>query len=220
MTNGVIYCNRCGAQNSALAKFCSNCGTPFSVDPANAPATPAGVTPIPQGPAQPVASPSQHAAPAPPPMQTTPIAARFGGFWIRVVAFVIDFMAIGIVTTPVSLIISLMTGIAGHAVAIPRPGVDVASFLITASFSTLVNWLYAALLESSSYQATLGKMALGLKVTDMEGHRISFARASGRHFAKILSVFMLFVGFIMVGFTRYKQGLHDLIAGTLVMKTL
>ena len=217
MTNGVIYCNRCGAQNSALAHFCSNCGTPFSVDPASAPATPEGVTPIPQGPAQ----PTQYAAPAPSAMRSTPAdAARYGGFWIRVVATLIDALAVGIVTGPVSLIIGVITGIAGHAVAMPKPGVDLASFLITGSFSTLVNWLYGALLESSSYQATLGKMALGLKVTDMEGRQISFARATGRHFAKILSGLTLCVGFIMVGFTRLKQGLHDMIAGTLVRRTM
>jgi uncharacterized RDD family membrane protein YckC len=63
-------------------------------------------------------------------------------------------------------------------------------------------------------------MALGLKVTDLGGHRISFVRATGRHFAKILSGLLLCVGFIMVGFTRYKQGLHDMIAGTLVIRTM
>ena len=222
MMNGVIYCNRCGAQNSALAKFCSNCGTPFSVDLATALTTPEGVTPVPQGPAQPpVAPPPGYAIPVTPPMYIAPTgSARYGGFWIRVVATLIDAIAVGIVTGPVSLIIGVMTGLAGHAVSMPKPGVDVASFLITASFSTLVNWLYAALLESSSYQATLGKMALGLKVTDLEGRRLSFARASGRHFAKILSALLLCVGFIMVGFTRFKQGLHDMIAGTLVIRTM
>ena len=102
----------------------------------------------------------------------------------------------------------------------PSPGVEGASFLITGAFNTLVNWLYAALLESSSYQATLGKMALGLKVIALEGHRISFARATGRHFAKILSLLMFLIGFIMVGFTRRKQGLHDMLAGTLVIRGL
>ena len=208
MTNGVMYCNRCGAQNSALAKFCANCGTPLSVDPASATATHEGVTPVPQG-------------PAPPFMPTAPTgAARYGGFWMRVVATLIDVIALGIVTGPVSVIIGIITGVAGHAVAMPKPGVDVASLILTGSFSTLVNWLYSALLESSSYQATLGKMALGLKVTDLQGHRISFARATGRHFAKILSGFVLFVGFIMVGFTRRKQGLHDMLAGTLVIRSM
>ena len=83
---------------------------------------------------------------------------------------------------------------------------------------TAASWLYGALMESSPYQATLGKMALGMKVTDLYGNRISFARATGRHFAKYISMITLCIGFIMVGFTERKQGLHDMIAGTLVLK--
>src|SRR5208282_6521696 len=80
------------------------------------------------------------------------------------------------------------------------------------------SWLYEALMESSSYQATLGKMIFGMKVTDLYGNRISFGRATGRHFAKILSGMILCIGFIMVGLTERKQGLHDLLAGTLVRR--
>ena len=81
------------------------------------------------------------------------------------------------------------------------------------------SWLYEALMESSSYQSTLGKMIFGMKVTDLYGNRISFARATGRHFAKILSGMILCIGFIMVGLTERKQGLHDLLAGTLVRRS-
>ena len=81
------------------------------------------------------------------------------------------------------------------------------------------SWLYEALMESSSYQSTLGKMIFGMKVTDLYGNRISFARATGRHFAKILSGMILCIGFIMVGLTERKQGLHDLLAGTLVWRS-
>ena len=73
-------------------------------------------------------------------------------------------------------------------------------------------------MESSSRQATLGKMALGLKVSDLKGNRISFARASGRHFAKIVSGMILLIGYIMAGFTNRKQALHDMIAETLVLR--
>ncbi len=221
MTNGVIYCNRCGAQNSALAKFCSNCGTPFSVDAASSPATPAGVTPNPQGPAQPLGAPSPYTAPVPPPMYV-PIsgAARYGGFWIRFVAVIIDAIVVGLVTGPVSLVLGLMLGLAGHAVSMPSEGAQLATFVITFAFSTVANWIYEAAMESSKYQATLGKMALGLKVTDLEGRRISFLRATARHFAKILSGLILMIGFIMAGFTERKQALHDMIAGTLVVRTM
>jgi uncharacterized RDD family membrane protein YckC len=74
-------------------------------------------------------------------------------------------------------------------------------------------------MESSSYQATLGKMVCGMKVTDLSGNRISFERATGRHFAKYLSGLILCIGYIMVGFTERKQGLHDLLAGTLVFRS-
>ena len=85
---------------------------------------------------------------------------------------------------------------------------------------TVLNWLYYALLESSAWQATLGKKALGLEVTDMQGLRIRFGRATGRFFAKIISSIILFMGFIMAGFTEKKQALHDMIAGTLVIRKL
>jgi uncharacterized RDD family membrane protein YckC len=80
------------------------------------------------------------------------------------------------------------------------------------------NWLYEAFMESSTYQATLGKMIFGMKVTDLYGNRISFGRATGRHFAKYISFIIFCIGFIMVGFTERKQGLHDILAGTLVRK--
>ena len=74
------------------------------------------------------------------------------------------------------------------------------------------------MLESSANQATVGKMALGIQVTDLQGNRISFGRALGRTLAKILSGLILLIGYIMAAFTEKKQGLHDMIAGTLVVK--
>jgi uncharacterized RDD family membrane protein YckC len=80
-------------------------------------------------------------------------------------------------------------------------------------------WLYDALMTASPQQGTVGKMAFGLKVTDSQGQRISFARATGRHFAKYISMILCFIGFIMAGFTARKQALHDMIADTVVIKT-
>jgi uncharacterized RDD family membrane protein YckC len=220
MANGLVYCNRCGAQNSGLAKFCANCGTPFATDAAYEPVAPGEAVPRPQGPAQPIA-PQQGVPILPPPMYLPRVgAARYGGFWIRFVAVIIDAIVVGLVTGPVSLIIGVVSGLAGGAVAMPDIGVHLVRFMITTAFSTLVSWFYEAGMLSSSYQATLGKMALGLKVIDLEGRRISFARATGRHFAKILSAIMLLIGFIMAGFTERKQALHDMIAGTLVIRTM
>lgn len=83
---------------------------------------------------------------------------------------------------------------------------------------TVAQWLYHALMESSAKQATLGRMALGIRVTDLNGNRIGFGRATGRYFAKILSALILGIGFLMAAFTAKKQALHDIPAGTLVVR--
>jgi uncharacterized RDD family membrane protein YckC len=83
-----------------------------------------------------------------------------------------------------------------------------------------LSWIYYASMESSTWQATLGKKILGLKVTDLAGNRITFARASGRFFGKILSGMILGIGFLMAGFTARKQALHDILAGCLVLRQL
>jgi uncharacterized RDD family membrane protein YckC len=85
------------------------------------------------------------------------------------------------------------------------------------SVGIIFTWLYYALMESSSYQGTVGKMVLGIKVTDLNGNRIGFGRATGRHFGKIISGLILCVGYIMVAFTQKRQGLHDIMAGCLVV---
>ena len=78
-------------------------------------------------------------------------------------------------------------------------------------------WLYFAIMESSSRQATLGKLAFGIRVVDLDGDRVSFFRASARFFAKIFSALSLAVGFLMAAFTRRKQALHDMVASCLVV---
>ncbi|HEV2696493.1 MAG TPA: RDD family protein [Terriglobales bacterium] len=219
MTNGAVYCNRCGTQNSALAKFCANCGSPFTSDAVHETTTPSEVIPRPQGPAAPPPSNVSAPAYASPQMYATP-ALRYGGFWIRFVAVVIDAIIVNVVVWPVAGMLGLAIGLAGGAISMPTIGVHLVNIIVVWTLSTLASWLYEAMMESSSKQATLGKMALGLKVTDLEGRRISFARASGRHFSKIISGAILAIGFIMAGLTERKQALHDMIAGTLVRRTL
>jgi len=130
------------------------------------------------------------------PVAMAATGTTYGGFWIRVLAALIDGVVVGFVIVPVATV-SL-----GFA-----PLVTIVAY-----------WLYFALMESSARQASLGKMALNLRVTDLEGRRISFERASIRHFAQYLSGLILCIGYIMVGFTPKKQGLHDMIAGTLVIR--
>lgn len=222
----VIYCNRCGSQNSGLAKFCANCGTPFASEQAVS-LTPEEVTPRPQGPADVAAvTPSKENLPPsyyPPPAYSqtayaSSSATRYAGFWIRFVAAIIDSLALGVVVWPISGLLALIISAAGNQVNMPGAGIHLVRGIVIWALFTFAGWIYEASFESSSKQATLGKMALGLKVTDENGQRISFARASGRFFSKILSRMILLIGYIMAGFTARKQALHDMIAGTLVVR--
>jgi uncharacterized RDD family membrane protein YckC len=83
--------------------------------------------------------------------------------------------------------------------------------------SIVIAWLYEAMFTASSYQATPGKMAVGLRVVDQYGQRLGFGRATGRHFAKILSGLICAIGYIMAGWDERKQALHDKLASTYVI---
>ncbi len=186
-----LFCSRCGSTTAAGATICPHCGAPLA----------------------PVAG---YAA-----------AARYGGFWRRFVAIIIDGILVSIVLAPVRMLL-IGPRLFNHLAELggmnnPDPAHMMAALLPlfaagmkVAAISIVVKWLYEALLTSSSRQATVGKMALGMKVTDLAGNRISFARATGRHFAKIISALILCIGYIMAAFTERKQALHDFMAGTLV----
>ena len=139
----------------------------------------------------------------------------YAGFWIRVLAYVLDSLIMSIVFVPLGIVIGLV--MVGSGVDENSPEMQLVN-LGTNGISILAAWLYFGFLESSSWQASIGKKALGLIVTDMNGNRISFGRATGRYFGIILSGMICFIGFLMVAFTEKKQGLHDLLAGTLVLK--
>ena len=138
------------------------------------------------------------ALPADEPVRATAIAAAitiYAGFWIRFAAFFIDWVLLSVVLG----IVLLLTSGAGLLLGLVVP------------------WLYEALMLSGENQATLGKMALGVEVTGLAGQRLTFARATGRHFAKYLSFFVMGIGFIIAAFTPKKQALHDLIAATVAV---
>ncbi|MCH8473703.1 MAG: RDD family protein [Opitutales bacterium] len=141
--------------------------------------------------------------------ETNPSFAGYAGFWKRVVAAIID----GFVLAPIGLIAGAFLGFAAAGSGASHEGVELLSNMV----GVLIGWLYHGLLESSHRQATLGKMAMGIVVTDLKGQQISFARASGRFFGMYLSAFIFLIGFIMVAFTAKKQGLHDMLAGCLVV---
>lgn len=166
----------------------------------------------------------------------------YAGFWRRFVAYIIDQILIGAVNFAILLPLYLIFGLGIFAFenfegfekfsnvnsTVQYEDEYTAAFVIAIIFialivggiSIIIQWLYYALMESSSKQATLGKMALGIKVTDMNGNRISFGRATGRFFGKIISGLILNIGYIMAAFTQKKQALHDLMANCLVILTL
>ena len=141
-------------------------------------------------------------------LDTEPGQFAYAGFSKRFLASLLDGVIIlFVVVTPL-----IILGVAGASEETINAGV-----LITQLLATIGSWIYEAVMDSSSKQGTLGKMALGIKVTDLEGKRISFGRATGRHFGKYLSYFTMYVGYLMAAFTQKRQALHDIIAGTLVL---
>jgi len=150
----------------------------------------------------------------------------YAGFWKRFAAYLIDTIIIGCVVGIFSLLFGIglftsMTAIDVQSMNDEEASVAAAGmlggFVMFFFIMFIAQWLYFALMESSSKQATLGKMALGIVVTDMDGNRVSFLRATGRYFGKILSGLILYIGYIMAGFTERKQALHDMIASCLVV---
>jgi len=157
-------------------------------------------------------------------------STNYAGFWLRFVAYIIDYIIVytvqsfvllpifaalgfGFATTPGLFDDSMSTE---EAIGLFAALASIASvtFLITLTIQVL----YFSFMESSKYQATVGKIALGLKVTDMEGNKLDFGKALLRNLGKIVSSMILGIGYIMAGFTEKKQGLHDMIASTLVVK--
>jgi uncharacterized RDD family membrane protein YckC len=137
---------------------------------------------------------------------------EYAGFWMRFGASFIDgliILAIGIALTT-----AFTSYIGADAVRANGPTVRMFANVV---FLT-VGWMYFAMLESSAQQSTLGKRLLGLKVTDLAGNPISFGRATGRHFGKIVSQLILLIGYLFMLFTPNSQCLHDLMAGCVVVK--
>ncbi len=151
---------------------------------------------------------------------------QYGGFWIRFLALIIDGIVVGLIMSPFTFAFIIAMGLGARRSGMepgqpPSPEMLAAIMvpLVLISFiSILIKWLYEALMTSSSKQATLGKMVCRLKIIDLHGQRLSFLHATGRHFAKYISSMTLLIGYIMAGFTERKQALHDLIAGTLVIR--
>lgn len=160
-----------------------------------------------------------------PPLATPEVASPtlsvdgrlYAGFWIRVVAYLMD---CAVCFVPVCAIAVIALAIGGYATAnqTPETTVSLAPLWICMLVGLLVQWPYWAIMESSRLQATLGKMAAGVIVIDAKGNRLTFARATGRYFARVVAAIPLYLGLIMVAFDARKRGLHDRLAATFVVK--
>ena len=142
----------------------------------------------------------------------------YAGFWLRFVAALIDSLVLTAGGMVLGGFLGCLIGGALGAARVDIQTIQAVSGVVGYIIGIILNWLYFTLFECSSRQATLGKMALGIIVTDMDGNRISFGRANGRYWGKIISSLTLFIGYIMAGFTEKKQALHDMMAGCLVVK--
>ena len=219
-----MYCSKCGAQVADNAAFCGACGGAMpghSGGPSE--------TAIPSAPDPSASVPPEYSPHVPLGFQGVVIHSTVGyaGFWLRLVAVLIDFILIYFVRRLIFLPFGIGAGMGMHGLFHGRHPQDIGELMPViglmirvAIISAILQWLYFSLMESSVWQATIGKKLLGLTVTDLEGRRIGFGRATGRYFAKIISTLILCIGYMMAGFTEKKQALHDIIAGTLVLRKL
>ena len=212
-----MYCSKCGSTIAETVSVCPVCGQsqaagyPSIAPPLVQPMGPAQVTP--------------HWQPAP--------VVAYAGFWLRFVAHILDGLIIGLPVVIVVMIIVLSSGFGAFFHNLPNPPNppdtdEVFSALGPALFvgiglivlvAFLGSWLYYALFESSSWQATPGKKVLNIFVTDMNGAPVSFGRATGRYFSKFVTQLIpLGIGYMLAGLTERKQALHDMIASTLVLR--
>ena len=142
---------------------------------------------------------------------------RMAGFWYRVLAALIDTVLSYILTIIVVFPLAFLIGMsmAGSAT---QQELEAVGNIFGGILGIVIGWLWFTLPESSSWRASVGKKIVGLKVTDEHGAQIGFGKANARYWSKILSALILMIGFIMVAFTENKQGLHDKIAKTYVLK--
>jgi len=161
------------------------------------------------------------------PNQKQPKPVEYAGFWWRFLAYVIDEIILSFVSWIFILPILGIFGISMYSLkeagfdpddAYMYIGPMIGAITSISFLAIAINWLYFAIMESSKIQGTLGKMLLKIKVIDYDGNRISFARATGRYFGKIISGMILMIGYIMAGFTDRKQALHDIMASCYVIK--
>ena len=201
-----MNCPKCGVEVSSGAAYCSACGQSLTSQLMT------------ERPAS-----EDHTGDDPRSSERPALGAArvsYAGFWLRLAAYILDSLLLGF-TAGVAVFMPLMSR---GAISADNPWEiytgTTQQFFALRLLILMIQWVYFAVLESSPWQASLGKRLLGLKVTDLDGRRISFARASARYFCTLLSGFILMAGFIMIAFTQKKQALHDILTGCLVIKRM
>jgi uncharacterized RDD family membrane protein YckC len=181
--------------------FCPRCGTWTRDDAVSCPLCGLGF----HDPQSPQAT--TYAVPA------TPVfaAVTYGGFWRRFLATLLDTIILYFPAATVRVLLGL------SATGMFDP--ETSSSWVATSFEFMLDFVYATALMCSPARGTLGMQVMGLHVTDLNGDRISFARAAGRYFATLLSILTCGVGYLMQLFTARRQTLHDLVAGTVVVRS-
>jgi uncharacterized RDD family membrane protein YckC len=142
----------------------------------------------------------------------------YAGFWLRFAAYILDAILLAIVGVALNLMLGFERPMFGVHRGMPGPAFNFGLLSMRSLLGWVIGWLYYSLMETSKFQGTLGKMALGLIVTDMSGQPITFGRATGRYFGKFISSLTLLIGYMMAGWTQQKQALHDMMAGCLVLR--
>lgn len=212
-----MYCWKCGTWNAEGETRCVNCGATL---PAPVAADVVATTPATPGPA--AAAPSASSPPAPeavvPPVPARELSSVLGampgsheisprplyaGFWRRFWTAIVDY----IVLFPFGLAVRILLGVGMFDSDWSRESA------IVLVFGLVSTWLYDALLESSRWQGTLGQQLLGIRVTDRHGRRVSFARATARHFGQFVSLFTLGIGYLAMLFNQRRLTLHDWMSG-------
>jgi uncharacterized RDD family membrane protein YckC len=204
---GEMFCPKCGKETDASGKFCQWCGA--DIEP---PVPPKAVVKVDEE------------------EESEPLTGNYAGLGRRFFAFIIDAILLLVFITVAATFFNLVQGVKYfyYIVVQKAPvseltvsGTNEAAFTpIIAAFGVLVfiiPWLYFAGFECSRGMGTPGKTLMRIVVADKDGNRISFSRATLRHFTKFISVAIILVGFIMIGLTKKRQGLHDRIAGCLVL---
>jgi uncharacterized RDD family membrane protein YckC len=203
-----LHCPKCGVEVPDSADFCPSCGERQQRD------SDAGAE---SGVSRNARTSSAATSTAHNPALIT-VRFVYAGFWRRAVAYFLDAILLGF--TVVVLILGPLMQHAGLSTDNPWvlfTGANRQVFAVNLLVQ-MACWPYWALMESSPWRATLGKRIMKLEVTDVAGRRLSFPRASLRYFGRLISGLTLLLGFLMAGFTPRKQALHDILAGTLVVR--